>query len=260
MAQRPHPGRRAGRVRLVVGHRRPGRVPRPAGGPDVQALDGQGLELGPLLQRVALAAGEPELAWTSSSPFDHQDAAGALPDSVTHSEVLYNFVKPPIHGWALRQLRRAFPHLDREALARDVRRTARPGPGSGSTPVGSRPGPAALPARQRQRLGQRHHLRHRPGRSRRPTSPRFLVIAAAGARRPRHRARPGRGAGGLGDGTRPSPARAARRALGRRRFAAKTPRRARRTSRSLLDLMPIVLGADLPADVAEAWPAGSTIT
>ena len=38
-------------------------------------------------------------------PFDHQDASGALPDSVTHSEVLYNFVKPPIHGWALRELR-----------------------------------------------------------------------------------------------------------------------------------------------------------
>jgi len=38
-------------------------------------------------------------------PFDHQDASGALPDSVTHSEVLFNFVKPPIHGWALRELR-----------------------------------------------------------------------------------------------------------------------------------------------------------
>ncbi len=35
------------------------------------------------------------------TPFDHQDASGALPDSVTHSEVLYNYVKPPIHGWAL---------------------------------------------------------------------------------------------------------------------------------------------------------------
>ncbi|POH67804.1 MULTISPECIES: MGH1-like glycoside hydrolase domain-containing protein [Cryobacterium] len=37
--------------------------------------------------------------------FDFQDAAGALPDSITHSEVLYNFVKPPIHGWAFRKLR-----------------------------------------------------------------------------------------------------------------------------------------------------------
>jgi glycogen debranching enzyme len=56
---------------------------------------------------LALAAGEPDLAWHQFAlPFDHQDPAGALPDSVTHSEVLYNYVKPPIHGWALRLLRR----------------------------------------------------------------------------------------------------------------------------------------------------------
>ncbi len=55
---------------------------------------------------LALAEGDPELAWHQFRlPFDHQDATGALPDSVTHSEVLYNFVKPPIHGWALRRLR-----------------------------------------------------------------------------------------------------------------------------------------------------------
>jgi len=55
---------------------------------------------------LALAAGQPRLAWDQfQTPFDHQDPTGALPDSVTHSEVLYNFVKPPIHGWALRQLR-----------------------------------------------------------------------------------------------------------------------------------------------------------
>ncbi|GHH52530.1 amylo-alpha-1,6-glucosidase [Streptomyces candidus] len=56
---------------------------------------------------LALAAGEPELAWDQFAlPFDHQDESGALPDSVTHSEVLHNFVKPPIHGWAFGQLRR----------------------------------------------------------------------------------------------------------------------------------------------------------
>ncbi|GLW22685.1 glycogen debranching protein [Microbispora triticiradicis] len=54
---------------------------------------------------IALADGLPELAWDQFRvPFDHQDATGALPDSVTHSEILYNFVKPPIHGWALRRL------------------------------------------------------------------------------------------------------------------------------------------------------------
>ncbi|MEU0672228.1 glycogen debranching protein [Streptomyces sp. NPDC006172] len=59
---------------------------------------------------LALAPGCPELAWDQFAlPFDHQDETGALPDSVTHSEVLYNFVKPPIHGWALRGLRRRLP-------------------------------------------------------------------------------------------------------------------------------------------------------
>ncbi len=51
------------------------------------------------------------------APFDHQDARGGLPDSITHSEVLYNFVKPPIHGWALQRLREAAPDaLGREEL------------------------------------------------------------------------------------------------------------------------------------------------
>ncbi|MFF7645278.1 amylo-alpha-1,6-glucosidase [Streptomyces canus] len=55
---------------------------------------------------LALAPGCPELAWDQFSlPFDHQDESGALPDSVTHSEVLYNFVKPPIHGWTFGHLR-----------------------------------------------------------------------------------------------------------------------------------------------------------
>ena len=59
---------------------------------------------------LALAPGSEELAMDQFHvPFDHQDAAGALPDSVTHSEVLYNFVKPPIHGWAFGHLRRRLP-------------------------------------------------------------------------------------------------------------------------------------------------------
>jgi glycogen debranching enzyme len=57
---------------------------------------------------LALAEGLPMLALDQFlAPFDHQDGAGALPDSITHSEVLYNFVKPPIHGWTLRRLRAA---------------------------------------------------------------------------------------------------------------------------------------------------------
>ncbi|MER5198605.1 amylo-alpha-1,6-glucosidase [Streptomyces sp. NPDC002755] len=59
---------------------------------------------------LALAPGAPALAWDQFSlPFDHQDDTGGLPDSVTHSEVLRNFVKPPVHGWALRRLRERLP-------------------------------------------------------------------------------------------------------------------------------------------------------
>ena len=66
---------------------------------------------------LALAAGLPELAWDQFRlPFDYQDTSGALPDSVTHSEVLYNFVKPPVHGWTLRQLRQQIPTLSRAEL------------------------------------------------------------------------------------------------------------------------------------------------
>ncbi|WP_369167420.1 amylo-alpha-1,6-glucosidase [Streptomyces sp. R28] len=68
---------------------------------------------------LALAPGCPELARDQFAlPFDHQDESGALPDSVTHSEVLYNFVKPPIHGWAFGHLRRRLPRpLDQAELA-----------------------------------------------------------------------------------------------------------------------------------------------
>ncbi|MGZ0069657.1 amylo-alpha-1,6-glucosidase [Microbacterium arborescens] len=59
---------------------------------------------------LALAPGHPDAALDQFlAPFDHQDAAGCLPDSITQSEVLYNFVKPPIHGWALRRLRERLP-------------------------------------------------------------------------------------------------------------------------------------------------------
>ena len=55
---------------------------------------------------LALASGLPELALDQlQAPFDHQDDSGALPDSISHSEVLFNFVKPPVHGWTLRRLR-----------------------------------------------------------------------------------------------------------------------------------------------------------
>ncbi|WP_030935772.1 amylo-alpha-1,6-glucosidase [Streptomyces sp. NRRL S-646] len=76
---------------------------------------------------LALAPGSPGLALDQFHlPFDHQDAAGALPDSVTHSEVLYNFVKPPIHGWAFGHLRRRLPTPpDQDQLAQVYARLER---------------------------------------------------------------------------------------------------------------------------------------
>jgi len=59
----------------------------------------------------------PDLSWDQFLvPFDHMDSAGALPDSVAHSEVLYNFVKPPIHGWTIdRMLRYGIELTDHQA-------------------------------------------------------------------------------------------------------------------------------------------------
>ncbi|WP_144766111.1 amylo-alpha-1,6-glucosidase [Curtobacterium sp. 9128] len=49
---------------------------------------------------LALASGDTRAARDQFlTPFDHQTDLGALPDSVSHSEVLHNYVKPPIHGW-----------------------------------------------------------------------------------------------------------------------------------------------------------------
>ncbi|MFD9325545.1 amylo-alpha-1,6-glucosidase [Streptomyces sp. NPDC060065] len=70
---------------------------------------------------LALAPGSPGLALDQFAlPFDHQDETGALPDSVAHSEILYNFVKPPIHGWTLRHLRRRLPKPLGEAELTEV--------------------------------------------------------------------------------------------------------------------------------------------
>ena len=74
---------------------------------------------------LALAGGRPELAWHQFQVvFDHQDDRGALPDSITHAEVLRNFVKPPIHGWTLGRLRgrlpAGLPEADRGAVYRQL--------------------------------------------------------------------------------------------------------------------------------------------
>jgi glycogen debranching enzyme len=46
--------------------------------------------------------------------FDHQDGSGCLPDHVDDAGVQFNFVKPPVHGWAIDHL------LDHDGLPADV--------------------------------------------------------------------------------------------------------------------------------------------
>ena len=75
---------------------------------------------------LALARSHPHLALDQFLVmFDHQVETGALPDSLTHSEVLYNFVKPPIHGWVFSLLRERLPQpLVAEKKAEVYRRLA----------------------------------------------------------------------------------------------------------------------------------------
>ncbi|MFY1620374.1 amylo-alpha-1,6-glucosidase [Micromonospora sp. WMMD736] len=205
---------------------------------------------------IALAAGEPELAWHQFHlPFDHQDAAGALPDSVTHSEVLHNYVKPPIHGWALRQLRRRLPHPpDRTALAQTYDRLAR---WTGFWLDARRAPGAALPHYQHGNDSGWDNAttfdEHRVLQTADLAA--FLVsqldcLADLAVELGEPADRWHREADRI------------RTAMFRElwdgeRFAARSPHTGqRRTSRSLLDLMPVALGADLPTPIAEALARG----
>ncbi len=56
---------------------------------------------------LALAYGQPRLAWDEWMIMaDFQDASGRLPDSISDSKIIWNYCKPPVHGWALRQMLR----------------------------------------------------------------------------------------------------------------------------------------------------------
>ena len=51
---------------------------------------------------MALTYGQPVLAWDQlMTLFDQQDEHGALPDYYNDRSLLWNFCKPPIHGWTL---------------------------------------------------------------------------------------------------------------------------------------------------------------
>ncbi|WP_312473374.1 MGH1-like glycoside hydrolase domain-containing protein [Neobacillus sp.] len=54
---------------------------------------------------LALAKKSPELAWDQFMIFfDAQDESGMLPDFINNRFALWNFTKPPIHGWTLRRM------------------------------------------------------------------------------------------------------------------------------------------------------------
>ena len=204
---------------------------------------------------LALAPAEPALAWDQFQlPFDHQDAAGALPDSITHPEVLYNFVKPPIHGWTLRRLREQLA-LDRDQLTTAYHRLAAwtrfwldhrrvPGHQLAHYQHGNDSGWDNATTFDADRVIETADLSA------------FLVLQlrelaalATGLDRPDEARRWRQTACTVRDAL-----------LGELwqddRFVARSAATGQpHTSRSLLDLMPIVLGADLPADLSATLAA-----
>lgn len=61
---------------------------------------------------LALRRGNPALAWDQFlAPFDHQNSQGALPDLTSSRTMVRTYLKPPIHGWAFRQLWQAAPEF-----------------------------------------------------------------------------------------------------------------------------------------------------
>ena len=71
---------------------------------------------------IVLSYHAPELAWDQFMiMFDCQDPTGLLPDSINDVHVVWNYCKPPIHGWALRRM---MMHMDlsQEQLEQAYRR------------------------------------------------------------------------------------------------------------------------------------------
>lgn len=76
---------------------------------------------------IALSYGAPEMAWDQFMIlFDHQDRTGLLPDSINDVHIVWNYCKPPVHGWALRRIMRNMvltPQQTEEAYVRLARWT-----------------------------------------------------------------------------------------------------------------------------------------
>ena len=61
---------------------------------------------------LALAKGHPDLAWDQLMVLvDHQADNGAFFDCIDDATVVWNFTKPPIHGWALERMLERSPGL-----------------------------------------------------------------------------------------------------------------------------------------------------
>ena len=59
---------------------------------------------------LALAPGHPGLAWDQLLLMaDQQDEHGAYPDAYNSDHAVYNFAKPPVHGWATLELLKRSP-------------------------------------------------------------------------------------------------------------------------------------------------------
>ena len=57
---------------------------------------------------IALSYHNPNLAWDQFMlMFDYQSETGRIPDCVSDTYAIWNFVKPPVHGWALLRMMQA---------------------------------------------------------------------------------------------------------------------------------------------------------
>lgn len=66
---------------------------------------------------MMLLNSHPALAWDQFMlPFDAQEEGGALPDCLNDKQMVWNFCKPPIHGWALAWMMRHSAAIDTEKL------------------------------------------------------------------------------------------------------------------------------------------------
>ncbi len=66
---------------------------------------------------MALIQNNPQLSWDQYMfMFDHQQENGVLPDSVNDKSRSWSFVKPPIHGWALKWMMERSEHIGQKQI------------------------------------------------------------------------------------------------------------------------------------------------